>query len=140
MLSMSRRENIMPDMEMVERIIEELNAKFDPVDLWHHSTNNSEMFEFEMKTDNNRREAWHIVFMGCYTVASGGYLGYDYSDCQEEEYITLEAKNETKILMLATNGAINVINHIVEYMARSNVSNQNKQKWSDMFKNGIQEE
>lgn len=140
MFSVGRRENIKPDLEMVERIIDGLNTKFDPQDLYHHSNNESEMFEFQMKTDDKRREAWQIVFMGHYTVASGSFFGYDYSDCQEEEYITLEAKNERKIFMLAVNGAIEVITNFIQYVAFSDASEQNKRKWIETLKKGLEEE
>lgn len=140
MYSISKGKVIMPDLEMVERIIDELNSKFDPQDAYHHSNADSEMFEFQLKTDDKRREAWQIVFMGVYTVASGSFFGYDYSDCQEEEYITLESKNERKILMLAVAETINVITKFIEYAALSNASEQNKQNWINILKRGLEEE
>lgn len=140
MYSISKGKVIMPDLEMVERIIDELNSKFDPQDAYHHSNADSEMFEFQLKTDDKRREAWQIVFMGVHTVASGSFFGYDYSDCQEEEYITLEAKNERKILMLAVAETINVITKFIEYAALSNASEQNKQNWINILKRGLEEE
>lgn len=140
MYSISKGKVIMPDLEMVERIIDELNSKFDPQDAYHHSNADSEMFEFQLKTDDKRREAWQIVFMGVHTVASGSFFGYDYSDCQEEEYITLESKNERKILMLAVAETINVITKFIEYAALSNASEQNKQNWINILKRGLEEE
>lgn len=140
MYLISKGKVIMPDLEMVERIIDELNSKFDPHDAYHHSNADSEMFEFQLKTDDKRREAWQIVFMGVYTVASGSFFGYDYSDCQEEEYITLESKNERKILMLAVVETINVITKFIEYAALSNASEQNKQNWINILKRGLEEE
>lgn len=140
MYLIGRQENVKPDLEMMERIIDELNTKFDPHDLYHHSDNESEMFEFQMKIDDKRREAWQIVFMGHYTVVSGSFFGYDYSDCQEEEYITLEAKNELKIKMLATNGAINVISKFIEYVANSDASDKNKREWIEALERGLEEE
>lgn len=140
MYSISKGKTIMPDLEMVERIIDKLNSKFDPHDVYHHSDSVSEMFEFQLKTDDKRREAWQIVFMGTHTVVSGSFFGYDYSDCQEEEYITLEAKNERKIFMLAVNETINVITKFIEYIALSDASEQNKQKWISILKKGLEEE
>ncbi len=140
MYSISKGETIIPDLEMVERIIDKLNSKFDPHDAYHHSDSVSEMFEFQLKTDDKRREAWQIVFMGTHTVVSGSFFGYDYSDCQEEEYITLEAKNERKIFMLAVNETINVITKFIEYIALSDASEQNKQKWISILKKGLEEE
>lgn len=140
MYLISKGKMVIPDLEMVERIIDELNSKFDPQDAYHHSNADSEMFEFQLKTDDKRREAWQIVFMGVYTVASGSFFGYDYSDCQEEEYITLESKNERKILMLAVAETINVITKFIEYVALSNASEQNKQNWINILKRGLEEE
>ena len=140
MYSISRQEVIKPDLEMVERIIDKLNSKFDPHDAYHHSNAESEMFEFQMKTDDKRREAWQIVFMGTHTVASGSYFGFDYSDCQEEEYITLEAKNERKIFMLAVTNTINVITKFIEFISLSDTSYQNKQRWIDTLKKGLEDD
>lgn len=100
MYSINRQETINPDFDMINRIVDKLNSKFDPNDAYHHSNAESEMFEFQMKIDDKRREAWQIVFMGHHTVASGSFFGFDYSDCQEEEYITLEGKNERKIYIM----------------------------------------
>lgn len=140
MYSINRQETITPDFDMINRIVDKLNSKFDPHDVYHHSDVESEMFEFQMKTDDKRREAWQIVFMGHYTVASGSFFGLDYSDCQEEEYITLESKNEMKILMLATSNTINVITKFIDYISMSDASIQNKKKWIDTLKKGLEEE
>ena len=83
MYSISRKEFINPDMEMVGRIIDKLNEKFDPTETHHHSNADSEMFEFHYKTDGMKREAWSITFMG-QTIISGGEFGLDYSECQDE--------------------------------------------------------
>ncbi len=140
MYSMNRKEVIKPDFEMMERIIGELNEKFDPKEMYHHSSNRTEMFEFQFKSDDKRREAWQIVFMGVHTVLSGGQFGFDYEDCQEEEYLTLEAKNERKILMLAVNGTINIIDNFISYVAFSDASVFNKQKWISTIKKSMEEE
>lgn len=129
---------IVPDLEMVERIIDKLNSKFDPLDMYHHSNADSEMFEFQLKIDDKRREAWQIVFMGNYTVVSGSFFGFDYSDCQEEEYITLEMKNEQKIFMLAVTETINIISKFIQYIAVSEASEQNKRNWIETLKKGIE--
>ena len=96
MYSISRKEFINPDMEMVGRIIDKLNEKFDPTETHHHSNADSEMFEFHYKTDGMKREAWSITFMG-HTIISGGEFGLDYSECQDESYLTLESRNEQTI-------------------------------------------
>ena len=57
MYSISRKEFINPDMEMVGRIIDKLNEKFDPTETHHHSNADSEMFEFHYKTDGMKRGA-----------------------------------------------------------------------------------
>lgn len=74
MYSINRQETINPDFDMINRIVDKLNSKFDPNDAYHHSNAESEMFEFQMKIDDKRREAWQIVFMGHHTVASGSFL------------------------------------------------------------------
>ena len=83
-----------------------------------------------------KREAWSITFLG-QTVISGSEFGLDYSECQEESYLTLESRNEQKIFMLAVNGAINHIDKLIQYMAISDTSNQNKQKWIGELKKNI---
>lgn len=97
MYSISRKEFINPDMEMVGRIIDKLNEKFDPTETHHHSNADSEMFEFHYKTDGMKREAWSITFMG-HTIISGGEFGLDYSECQDESYLTLESQQRTENL------------------------------------------
>lgn len=136
MYSISRKKFIQPDMEMVGRIIDKLNEKFDPTESYHHSSADTEMFEFHYRTDGMKREAWSITFLG-QTVISGSEFGLDYSECQEESYLTLESRNEQKIFMLAVNGAINHIDKLIQYMAISDTSNQNKQKWIGELKKNI---
>lgn len=111
MYSISRDENITPDFNMIHRVVDQLNEKFDPTQAYHHSSSEAEMFEFTYKTDNVRREAWAITFLG-HVVVGGSEFGLDYSECQEDNYITLETKNERKIFMLAVNETINYINKI----------------------------
>jgi len=137
MYSIRRNENVKPDFEMINRIVDELNEKFDPTESYHHSSAEKEMFEFTYQTDNIRREAWAITFMG-HVVVSGSEFGLDYSECQEENYITLETKNERKIFMLAVNGTINYITSFVELVALSGASEQNKHKWASLLENGIE--
>lgn len=132
--------NVMPDFEMVERIIKELNEKFDPCGMYYMNNIESKIFEFQYKTDDRRREAWQIVFMGIHTVVSGAFLGLDYADCQDEEYLTLETKNEKKILMLAVNETINIIDKFMSCIACSCTSEANKQKWIEVLKKGLREE
>mgnify|MGYP003094249990 CR=1 FL=1 len=136
MYSISEKKFIQPDMEMVGRIIDKLNEKFDPTESYHHSSADTEMFEFHYQTDGMKREAWGITFLG-QTVISGSEFGLDYSECQEESYLTLESRNEQKIFMLAVNGAINHIDKLIQYVALSDTSNQNKQKWIGELKKGI---
>lgn len=140
MYSINRQETINPDFDMINRIVDKLNSKFDPNDAYHHSNAESEMFEFQMKIDDKRREAWQIVFMGHHTVASGSFFGFDYSDCQEEEYITLEEKNERKIYMLAVSNTVNVITKFIEFISMSDTSYQNKKKWIDTLKKCLEDE
>lgn len=71
------------------------------------------------------------------TIISGGEFGLDYSECQDESYLTLESRNEQKIFMLAVNGTINHIDKLIQYVALSDTSNQNKQKWIGELKKGI---
>lgn len=137
MYSVELQREVKPDMDMVERIIKKLNEKFDPNDMYHHSSAATEMFEFQYHTDSHKREAWQIVFMGHYTVVSGGSFGLDYDDCFNEDYLFLNAKNERKIFMLAVNGAITVISNMMKFMAFSDVSEKNKQEWIDTLKKGI---
>ena len=136
MYSISKKKFIQPDMEMVSRIIDRLNEKFDATESYHHSSVDTEMFEFHYQTDGMKREAWSITFLG-QTVISGSEFGLDYSECQEESYLTLESHNEQKIFMLAVNGAINHIDKLIQYVALSDTSNQNKQKWIGELKKGI---
>lgn len=136
MYSISKKKFIQPDMEMVSRIIDKLNEKFDPTESYHHSNVDTEMFEFHYQTDGMKREAWSITFLG-QTVISGSEFGLDYSECQEESYLTLESRNEQKIFMLAVNGVINHIDKLIQYVALSDTSNQNKQKWIGELKKGI---
>ena len=128
MYSINRQETINPDFDMINRIVDKLNSKFDPNDA------------YQMKIDDKRREAWQIVFMGHHTVASGSFFGFDYSDCQEEEYITLEGKNERKIYMLAVSNTVNVITKFIEFISMSDTSYQNKKKWIDTLKKGLEDE
>lgn len=138
MYSIRREENVKPNLDMIIRVVDELNQKFDPTESYHHSASGSEMFEFKFQSDNIRREAWAITFFG-HVVVSGSELGLDYSECQEEEYLTLETKNEKKIFMLAVNSTINYISKFINLMALSGASEQNKQKWISMLKKGIEE-
>ena len=135
MYSMQRKEFVHPDMEMVGRVLDALNEKFDPTEVYHHK-HSTEMFECHIRTDGMKREEWEITFLGK-RVLTGGEFGIDYSECQDEKYLTLETHNEQKILMLATNGAINYISDMMQYFAFSNASNQNKQKWADILKKGL---
>lgn len=137
MYSIAREEFIQPDIEMVHRIIERLNEKFDPTESYHHSNSDTEMFEFHFKTDGMRREAWEITFLGK-TVVSGGSFGLDYSECQDDSYLTLESKNEQKIFMLAVNGAVDVINKFIQYTSLSDTSAMNKRKWMETIKKSIE--
>ena len=125
MYSISRKEFINPDMEMVGRIIDKLNEKFDPTETHHHSNADSEMFEFHYKTDGMKREAWSITFMG-QTIIS------------DESYLTLESRNEQKIFMLAVNNTIQHIDKLVNYVALSDTSDYNKQKWIGTLKKSIE--
>lgn len=68
------------------------------------------------------------------------FFGLDYSDCQEEEYITLEGKNERKIYMLAVSNTVNVITKFIEFISMSDTSYQNKKKWIDTLKKGLEDE
>ena len=137
MYSVKSQKEIKPDLEMMERVIKRLNEKFDPNDMYHHSSAATEMFEFQYHKDSHKREAWQIVFMGYYTVVSGGLFGLDYDDCFNEDYLFLDAKNERKIFMLAVNGAVGVISDMIKFMAYSDVSENNKQMWIDTLKEGI---
>ena len=136
MYSMQRKEFVNPDMEMALRIVDKLNEKFDPTELFHHG-NSKEMFEFHYQSDGMKREAWSITFLGR-TVISGGEFGLDYSECQDESYLTLESRNEQKIFMLAVSNAVKYIDNFVQYVALSDTSIQNKQKWIDMLKKGME--
>lgn len=138
MYSIRNEENVKPDLDMIIRVVDELNQKFDPTESYHHSTTGSEMFEFTFQSDNIRREAWVITFFG-HVVVSGSEFGLDYTECQEENYLTLEIKNEKKIFMLAVNATINYINKFISLVALSGASEQNKQKWISMLKKGIEE-
>lgn len=138
MYSIRRGENITPDFDMKDRIIDKLNQMFDPTELYHHSTPGTEMFEFKFQSDNIRREAWAITFFD-HVVVSGSEFGLDYSECQEEGYITLETKNEKKIFMLAVNATIDYISKFINLVALSGASEQNKQKWISMLKKGVEE-
>ena len=51
MYSINRQETINPDFDMINRIVDKLNSKFDPNDAYHHSNAETEMFEFQMKID-----------------------------------------------------------------------------------------
>lgn len=138
MYSVELQKEVKPDMDMVERIIKKLNEKFDPNDMYHHSSATTEMFEFQYHTDSHKHEAWQIVFMGNYTVVSGSGFGLDYDTCYDEDYLYLDAKNETKIYMLAVNGAINVISNLMKYMAYADISKKNKELWIETLQNGME--
>lgn len=128
------KKNVYPDFEMIERIVEKLNEKFDPHNAYDDDTVDSKMFEFQYKTDSKDREAWRIVFMGTFPVVSGSLFGldyYDYEGCQDGDYISLESKNELKIQMLAESKAINIIKKIVTLISVSNISKSNKE---DIYK------
>ena len=137
MYSISKKKFIQPDMEMVSRIIDRLNEKFDATESYHHSSVDTEMFEFHYQTDGMKREAWSITFMG-HTVISGGEFGLDYSECQDESYLTLESHNEQKIFMLAVSNAVNYISKMIDYIALSDTSDQNKKRWFETIKKNIE--
>lgn len=137
MYSIYRGETIISDTEMITRVVDRLNDKFDSKEVYHHGSSDSEMFEFHMRIDNIRREAWEITFMG-HTVISGSDYGLDYEGCQEEDYITLEPKNEEKIFILAVTNTINYIENFIRLVAISDASNKNKEKWIDILKDGLQ--
>lgn len=131
--------NYTPDVEMLERIVTKLNGKFDPHDVFHHSSNDMEMFEGEYNVTSDDMESWCIKFMGK-VVFYGGIYGNDYSDCQDEDYITLEPKNEQKIFMLAVSGTIDYIKNFMTLVSFMDVSEKNMTEWIDILKKGLDNE
>lgn len=131
--------NYTPDVEMLERIVTKLNGKFDPHDVFHHSSADAEMFEGEYNVTSDDKESWCIKFMGN-VIFYGGICGAFYSDCQDDEYVTLEPKNEQKIFMLAVSGTIDYIKNFMTLVSFMDVSEKNMTEWIDILKKGLDNE
>lgn len=131
--------NYTPDVAMLERVITKLNEKFDPHDVFHHQANNIEMFEGEYNVTSDDLESWCIKFMGN-IIFTGGIYGNDYEDCQDEDYVTLEPKNEQKIFMLAVSGTIGFIKNFMTLVSFMDVSEKNMTEWIEILKKGLDNE
>lgn len=126
-----------PDINVGVRIVEALNDKFDPLNLWHHSHENN-LFELKYQSDRFDREAWAIEFMGM-LVVSGGSFGLEYETCQEDTYIALTEKNERKIYILAVANTVKRIEFLITLFANSDASAKNKQCWLNIMKDAVGE-
>ena len=130
MWSISEQRHILPDLEVANNIINKLNEKFDSRDIYHHSSNQKEMFEFIYSLDSSKREAWEITFLG-YCVASGGGHGFgrDYEDCCEDDYMHMNIENEKVIYEMAYNGVIELISKLITIISYSDIGDEQKKKW-----------
>ena len=71
---------------------------------------------------------------------TGGIYGNDYEDCQDEDYVTLEPKNEQKIFMLAVSGTIGFIKNFMTLVSFMDVSEKNMMEWIEILKKGLDNE
>ena len=127
------------EAEVLESIVEELNSKFDPENMFHYSFNGNKMFEGHYHTGGVLAEAWEIKFLG-FNVFTGGSSGNGMNECQSEDYVTLESKNKRKIYMIAVSNTIKMIENLVTFFAHSNASYKNKNEWITIMKKGIEDE
>ena len=134
--SIIKQKNINPNFEMIDNVLKRLNGMFDSRDVYHHSAFRSEMFEFTYQKDDCKREAWEITFMGK-TVACGGGFGLDYDSFYDEDYVFLTKENEEFIYKMAYDGAIETISNNLFFISYSDVPKEEKNKWIDIIKNGI---
>lgn len=131
--------NYKPDVEVLERIVEKLNKKFDPYDSYGVLVSpNRKMFEGVYAVAGSEMEAWSITCCKV-SIFSGGKKPA-YKSCQEEGYITLEAKNERAVYLLAESAAINHIKSMMKIVSLMNVSNKNKLEWIDILKSNLEED
>ena len=138
MWNIPRQEKIIPNIEMIEQIVNKLNADFDSYDIYHHGSHSTEMFEFTYKIDCSKRERWEITFLD-WVVASGGggAWGADYEDCFEDDYITLTEDNKDKIYEMAYNGAIGRITDLLNILSYANIDKSHKENWINIINKGI---
>jgi len=126
-------------IRMLQEIVDELNGKFDPFDLYHHKQNGGdEMFEGHYSTSGTKGEKWNITFMGI-PVITGGDLD-EMSEVWEDNYIRLEEKNRMKISILAESNTVCVIRDLITLFANSAASVKNKNEWLSIMKKGIENE
>lgn len=131
--------NYTPDVAMLERIVSKLNDKFDPNEIYHHTTGGEEMFEGVYQVTKDDKESWYISFMGN-VVFTGGMISVDYEECQDKDYVTLEKKNENKIFMLAVSSTISYIKDFITLVSLMDVSKKNMNEWVDILKKGLDNE
>lgn len=121
---------------MLERIVTKLNTKFDPHDIFGCGSPDAKMFEGEYNVTSDDKEMWRIKFFGS-TIFYGGVSGCSYGDCQDENYITLEPKNEQKIYMLVVSSTIEFIKNFMNIVSFMDVSEKNMTEWIEILKGGL---
>lgn len=133
-------ESVMAKIEVLERIVDELNQKFDTENLFQSSGNRSrKMFEGVYRTCGSGMECWSIKFMN-QTVFTGGNSEEDMNECLTDGYVDLNEKNKNKIYMLTVGNVIKVIEQFMYCLACADISEKNRIKWSSILKKGISEE
>ena len=133
-------ESVMAKIEVLERIVDKLNQKFDTENLFQSSGNRSrKMFEGVYHTCGSGMECWSIKFMN-QTVFTGGNSEDDMNECLTDGYVDLNEKNENKIYMLTVGNVIKVIEQFMYCLACADISEKNRTKWISALKKGISEE
>lgn len=139
MWSIAKQKFTNVDMEMIGRIIDKLNAIFDPFDYYHHSSCSGELFEFILSTDRSRHEAWEITFKGLCVASGGGKCwGRDYDDFYEDDYIELTSENEEKIIEMAKTNTIGIIESFIKLGTMADLPKPIKESWKDLIDEDIE--
>ena len=130
----------MAKIDVLERIVDKLNQKFDTENLFQSSGNRSrKMFEGVYHTCGSGMECWSIKLMN-QTVFTGGNSEDDMNECLTDGYVDLNEKNEDKIYMLTVANAVKVIEQFIYCLACADLSSRNKAQWSSILKKGIDED
>lgn len=120
------------ETKVLDEIVADLNAKFDPNDLTFSAFKCPQMFNgFYMTQGNN--SGWNISFLGI-EVINGGTIH------DGEKYIPLYEENKQKIFMLAVSKTVGIINDLVALLSMMNVSETNKKAWMEVLKKSLEED
>lgn len=111
MWSVKHQKEILPNIEMVSRIIFNLNDRFDSCEIFHHQ-HEEEIFEFEYKIIDKKSECWNIKFLDkivCNGVGEDFPSYYGDSHDLDDDYLFLIEDNEDEIYNICCKNTIQII-------------------------------